>query len=101
MLKQTTTYAIRIGGAMLLALAAACGGDEEPSKGGPGGGFDGGASPVVVDAGATPGTGTSGLDSGVCVTTPFGTGVTCTLAGGNPGYRSCVNGMPTGDCMSF
>jgi hypothetical protein len=105
MLKQTTTYAIRIGGATLLALAAACGGDDQPSGGGPGGGFDSGVAPAVVDAGtSTPGTGATGggLDASACVTVPgLGTGVTCTLAGGNPGYRTCVNGVPTGDCISF
>ena len=102
MLKQTTTYAIRIGGATLLALAAACGGDDEPKGGGPGGGFDGGSSAIVADSGVpNNGGATGGLDSGVCVTTQLGSGVTCTLAGGNPGYRMCVNGMPTGDCMSF
>jgi hypothetical protein len=96
-----TFSSIRISGLMGLALATACGGDEEPSANPPAnGGFDAAVTtPEAGSGGRDAGTST-GVDAGQCLNTPLGSGVACTPAGGGYGYRTCVNGVPTGECVS-
>ena len=92
---------IRISGLLGLALATACGGDEEPAAKPPvNGGFEAGVT-TTPEAGTGLDAGAPGGDAGQCMNTQLGSGVLCTLAGGTPGYRRCVNGVVMGECMSF
>ena len=99
MLSQTLS-SIRISGLAALALATACGGDDEPSANPGNGGFD--AAVTAPEAGVPEASTGTGVDAGQCLVTQFGTGAPCALPGSTlGGYRMCVNGVPTGECMSF